>query len=407
MIKHQLTTFTVSTTLLATAHAEKNFGEDAAFLIKHSDARVLSHGDARIIVVPQWQGRVMTSTAAGDAGDSYGWINYEAVEKGILPEEKRVGIDKHIHIFGGEERLWLGPEGGQHAIFFEPRQKDYSFANWKTPALIDTEAFDVTAVSESKMSLRKEGSVINNSGTTFQLQLERTVEVLSPADFAAKVGVEAPEGVKSIAFETTNTLTNRGKQAWNEQSGMLSIWMLGMLKHGPSTNVVIPLKPGEHRAVNTDYFGEVGADRLKVKDDLLFFKADGQFRSKIGIPPQRCRDYCGSYDPDRKTLTIVQFNLPANAASLPYVRSQWVQHEHPYQGDVIHSYNDGPPEPGADPLGPFYEIESSSPALPLKPGESMTHIQRTIHFQGDTAKLDIISRKLFGIPVAGITGGLE
>lgn len=407
MNKHQLTTLTVATALLAAAHAENNFGEDAAFLEKHSDARVLAQGDARIIVVPQWQGRVMTSTAAGDAGDSYGWINYEAVEKGILPEDQRKGLDKHIHIFGGEERLWLGPEGGQHAIFFEPRQKEYSFANWKTPALIDTEAFEVTAASESKMSLRKEGSVINNSGTTFQMRLERTVEVLSAGDFVRKVGIEASEGVKSIAFETTNTLTNRGKQAWNEQSGMLSIWMLGMYKHGPSTNVVIPLKPGEQKAVNTDYFGEVGPDRLKVKDELLFFKADGKFRSKIGIPPQRCKDYCGSYDPDRKTLTVVQFNLPANAASLPYVRSQWVQHEHPYQGDVIHSYNDGPPEPGADPLGPFYEIESSSPALPLKPGESMTHIQRTIHFQGDPAKLDIISRKLFGIPVADIAAGLE
>ncbi len=150
MIKPQLTTLTISSALLATAHAEKNFGEDAAFLTKHSDARVLSQGDARIIVVPQWQGRVMTSTAAGDAGDSYGWINYEAVKKGILPEEQREGIDKHIHIFGGEERLWLGPEGGQHAIFFEPRQKEYSFANWKTPALIDTEAFEVTAASERR-----------------------------------------------------------------------------------------------------------------------------------------------------------------------------------------------------------------------------------------------------------------
>jgi len=256
------------------------------------------------------------------------------------------------------------------------------------------------------MALRKEGVVINNSGTTFRLLLERTVEVLGAGDFVAKVGIEAPEGLKSIAFETVNTLTNRGEQAWSEQSGMLSIWMLGMYKHGPSTNVVIPLKPGEHKAVNTDYFGEVGPDRLKVKGDLLFFKADGKFRSKIGIPPQRCMDYCGSYDPDRNTLTVVQFNLPKDADKLPYVRSQWQHHEHPYQGDVIHSYNDGPPEPGADPLGPFYEIESSSPALPLKPGESMTHIQRTIHFQGEPAKLDIIARKLFGISVASIASGL-
>jgi hypothetical protein len=37
----------------------------------------------------------------------------------------------------------------------------------------------------------------------------------------------------------------------------------------------------------------------------------------------------------------------------------------------------------------------------------MTHIQRTVHFQGEPAKLDVISRKLFGIPVAEISKGLE
>lgn len=391
----------------STVWAENNFGQDVAFLNKHSDARVLSKGDARIIVVPQWQGRVMTSTAAGTNGDSYGWINYEVVKNGIVAEGKREGLEKHIYVFGGEERLWLGPEGGQHAIFFKPGEKDYSFANWKTPPLIDTDKFDVTSSSESKMSLSKEATLTNNSGAEFKLRLDRTVEVLGKEDFAKKVGVAAPEGVKSVAFETTNTLTNKGDKAWNKDSGMLSIWMLGMLKHGPSTTVVIPLKPGTHKAVNTDYFGEVGPDRLKVKGNLLYFKVDGKFRSKIGIPPQRCKDYCGSYDPGRKTLTIVQYNLPKDAADLPYVRSQWKTHENPYNGDVINSYNDGSPEPGSKPLGPFYEIETSSPAAPLKPGESITHIQRTIHFQGDAAKLDAISMKFFGIKVDDITKGLE
>lgn len=393
--------------LISAAKAENNFGQDAAFLAKHSDARMLSNGNARIIVVPQWQGRVMTSTAAGSNGDSYGWINYEVVKKGIVPEEKREGLEKHIYIFGGEERLWLGPEGGQYAIFFKPGEKDYTFAHWKTPALIDTEAFDVTSSSESKISMSKETALTNNSGAQFKIRLDRTVEVLGKEDFVGKIGVAIPDGVKSVAFETTNVLTNKGDNTWNKDGGMLSIWMLGMLKHGPATNVVIPLKPGKHQAVNTDYFGEVGPNRLKVKGELLFFKADGKFRSKIGIPPERCKDYCGSYDPGRKTLTIVQYNLPKDAASLPYVRSQWKKHENPYDGDVINAYNDGSPEPGAKPLGPFYEIETSSPALPLKPGESITHIQRTIHFQGEEAKLDALSMKFFGIKVAEITKGLE
>ena len=387
--------------------AENNFGEDLSFLQKHSDARVLKNGQAQIIVVPQWQGRVMTSTAAGASGDSYGWINYEVVKNGILPEDKRQGLEKHIYIFGGEERLWLGPEGGQHALFFKPGEKKYSFENWKTPALLDTDSFDLVSVSKSKITVAQQATLKNNIGTEFKLTLKRTVEVLNQETLAKHIGVAIPKNLKYVAYETTNVLTNKGDKAWSKDTGMLSIWMLGMLKHGPDTNVVIPLKPGKAKAVNTDYFGEISSDRLKIKGDLLFFKADGKFRSKIGITPQRCKNLAGSYDPGRKTLTIVQFNLPQSPEKLPYVRSQWVEHEHPYQGDVINAYNDGAPEPGAKPLGPFYEIETSSPALSLAPGKSFTHVQRTIHIQGDATDLNVISEKIFGIPVKEITRGFK
>ena len=37
---------------------------------------------------------------------------------GVLPESKRKGtLQEHIHVFGGEERFWMGPEGGQYALF--------------------------------------------------------------------------------------------------------------------------------------------------------------------------------------------------------------------------------------------------------------------------------------------------
>jgi hypothetical protein len=47
--------------------------------------------------------------------------------------------------------------------------------------------------------------------------------------------------------------------------------------------------------------------------------------------------------------------------------------------DLDH-YNDRPPAPGKPPLGPFYEIETSSPALDLAPGQRYTHVHRTFHF---------------------------
>lgn len=53
----------------------------------------------------------------------------------------------------------------------------------------------------------------------------------------------------------------------------------------------------------------------------------------------------------------------------------------------MNSYNDDPVEDGEQ-LGNFYEIESSSPAVELSPGESLKHTHRTIHIQGSKATLD-------------------
>jgi len=69
----------------------------------------------------------------------------------------------------------------------------------------------------------------------------------------------------------------------------------------------------------------------------------------------------------------------------------------PFRGDVVNSYNDGPPAPGAKPLGPFYELETSSPAAALAPGRSLTHVHRTFHFQGERAGLDALARALLGV----------
>src|SRR5262245_9659667 len=89
-----------------------NFGEDLAFLKSHTDVIVVTNKEssAKVAVVAAWQGRVMTSSADGDSGYSFGWINRELIASGKT--------QPHINARGGEERFWLGPEGGQFSIFF-------------------------------------------------------------------------------------------------------------------------------------------------------------------------------------------------------------------------------------------------------------------------------------------------
>ncbi|MDG2408242.1 MAG: hypothetical protein P8M53_04445 [Pirellulales bacterium] len=381
---------------------ERNFGEDATFLAAHQQTIVLGEraGGPRVAIVPAYQGRVMTSSAKGDGGTSYGWINYDLIETGE--------VQPQIHVFGGEERCWLGPEGGQFSIFFD-RGATFDFSQWRTPPVIDTEPFAVVQKSGRRAAFRHEAELTNYSGTRFAFRIERDVELLDSEAIRSALELgDVP--LTAVAYRTTNCLTNIGKEDWSKSSGLLSIWMLGMYKHGPETTVVIPFNKGGESAlgkiVNDDYFGKVPAERLSIGDGILFFAADGQFRSKIGLNPQRSTPLCGSYDAAREVLTVVQYNQPA-AKVTDYVNSKWELQKQPYAGDVINAYNDGPAEPGAEPLGPFYELETSSPALPLASGASGTHIQTTFHFEGDLKQLDAIARKTLGVSLAEIEAGLK
>jgi hypothetical protein len=157
--------------------------------------------------------------------------------------------------------------------------------------------------------------------------------------------------------------------------------------------------------VNDAYFGKPPAERLQVGDGVLFFSGDGNFRSKIGIPPKRARDVAGSWDAKSGVLTIVRYNQPARVIT-DYVNSMWEIQKEPYGGDVVNAYNDGPPSPGAKPLGPFYELETSSPALALPAGGSAEHVQETYHFAGDRTMLDAIARQLLGAQLTEIETAL-
>ena len=104
-------------------------------------------------------------------------------------------------------------------------------------------------------------------------------------------------------------------------------------------------------------------------------------------------------------LTIVQFNQPAGVTD--YVNSLWKLQDNPYGGDAANSYNDGPPTPGAKPMGPFFELESSSPAAALAPGKSLSHVHRTIHLSGPESALDAVARATLGVSLADIKSALK
>jgi hypothetical protein len=378
------------------------FGDDAEFLKSHTDLLVLGEakGEAKVAVSPAWQGRVMTSTAGGDAGLSFGWINRELIASGkLLP---------HMNAFGGEDRFWMGPEGGQFSIFFAKGAK-FEFADWFTPAVFDTLPFKVVRHSKERAVFASEFTLTNYSGTQFQVAVNREVRLLGTGAAWRRLGVKPSPEVSLVAYETDNKIKNAGKQAWKKDTGLLSIWILGMFTPSPGATIVVPIKPGPESElgvkVTSDYFGPIPPDRLVVKDDVIYFCADGKYRSKIGINPKRAKGVSGSYDADHKVLTIVQYTLPPGVTD--YVNSLWKLQDNPYSGDAANCYNDGPPTPGAKPMGPFFELESSSPAAALAPGKSLSHVHRTIHLSGPEAALDGVARATLGVSLADIKGALK
>ncbi len=369
-----------------------SFGEVVAFVNQHSKLLVLSddRSGASIAVWPAMQGRVLTSSAAGDEGRSFGWFNRELIGSGK--------VQAHINAVGGEDRVWIGPEGGQFSIFFAPGVP-FDLEHWFTPAPIDTEPFDVVSQTKTSVVLRRAFHLINYSGTRFNVQVDREVRLLSDAEIWRDLDVAGVNGVRVVGYESENKLTNLDSHTWNKETGLLSLWVLGQFQSTPQSTIILPIRAGSAAElgipVTTDYFGSVPADRIAVKAQAVFLKADSNYRSKLGLSPQRSKGVLGSYDAENHVLTIVQYSQPSEPAE--YVNSAWKIQKEPYKGDVANCYNDGAPAPGKPQLGHFYELESSSPAEALKAHETIAHVHRTIHLVGPEQKLDAIARATLGV----------
>lgn len=376
-----------------------NFGEDAAFLRQHLKNVVVLQlpGDSsRVAVTGDYQARVMTSSASGDAGNSFGWINYDLVASGKLTP--------HINAFGGEERFWLGPEGGQYALYFPPG-KPYEFEHWQTPGMIDTAHYDVKSQQAGEVTYVYDGTIQNHAGYTFNIGVERTVRLLGRDAIAQRLQVQLPEGLRSVAYETENSITNKGDSAWQEQTGIPSIWLLGMFKPSDQTAVVAPFRPGadSRKLITDDYFGKIPAQNLQVKDSILLFRADGKARGKLGIAPGIAKSGAGSIDLANNSITVLLYEIWPEGK---YVNSKWEEQKEPYKGDAVNCYNDGPLADGTQ-MGPFYEVESSSDAVALKPGEARHYRQVTMHFEGDRSALQALAMQLWQLPLDSVQQFLQ
>ncbi len=213
------------------------FGYDLAFLSQLDRLVVLKSDDekAQIIVSPGYQGKVFTSTLNGCEGQSMAWLNYTALESA----EKNI----HVNNYGGENRFWLGPEGGQYSLFFA-KGKEQIYDNWFTPSAIDTEPWQVKMVNLNSVTLCQQAEITNAQGSQLKIALERTVELMNNDTLKQTLGVDT-SGTEAIAYQTYNTITNLNDFAWDKESGTVCAWMLDMYPVSDGAETLIPYRWGD------------------------------------------------------------------------------------------------------------------------------------------------------------------
>ena len=396
-------------------YAKGTFGYDVNYLSKKDRGlTILSDEDEKsyIIVSAKYQAKVFTSTADHWSGTSLGFVNYKFFDSGKT--------DEHMNGFGGENRFWLGPEGGKYSIYF-PKDSAQIYDNWHTPQPFDIEPWETGLLLDEdrlldgdrdrdmdrymdryKVLLQKEMQVTNYLGTQFKLSVDRTIVLFGGPFAAASLDIQPNPNVKSVAYNTFNKITNLNDFEWTKETGTVCIWILDMFNPGPRAVTFIPFNQGDEaelgKIVTSNYFGEIPADRLKVTDRMIYLKTDGKYRSKIGLNPKRSQGIAGNYDPDSKRLTIIKFDVNKDAT---YLSQEWNPDKDPLLGDAMNAYNDGPLADGSI-MGPFLELESVSPAAFLKPKQSLVHQHIVYHFIGKEKDLSAITEKVFGVSIKEI-----
>lgn len=363
-------------------HQERNaFGEDLQFLKQYITPIVLKQGQQQVIVSSEFQGRVFSSTSKGLVGPSYGWFN-----KDLFINDNAL---QSISSVGGASRIWFGPDQGENNVFVDVNEITKEVLR-AAPKDLDTLPFYIFEKSESAVTLGSKMHIKNLKGFDFYVDIKRSIKLLSEADIASNLNISLNSAVDFVAFSAETQMINVGNENWTKAKGIISLWELGCMEPTPNTTAVIPLKGEINQA--TVYFTPIDSTRIKIENNTLFYKADAEYLNKIGTPPENTLPYFGSYSPELNLLTVVRFSFTGEQDYVNAVPDNTA----PYKGDVINIFNDGT-WGDIGPFGPFYELETSSPAKALKVGESLTHVHETYHFEGSKAELNKISVDVFGV----------
>jgi hypothetical protein len=343
-----------------------------------------------LLIAPDLSGRIMAVSLNGPRGENFGFVKEEAV--------RNRGMDPQFNAYGGALRWWFGPEGGQYGVAFPPGTQQFDLTAWRISEEFNGKPFDVfypKAPEGIAAVMGAECRIENVSGTRFHIGVSCRISLIdSPLNASKKKW----EPLKHLGYRCEVSFQNLSNEPMRKETGLLSIWLLGMYLIGPDAHVIAPFeKKAAGRIVTDTYFSPAGLSRSRLKihekAGYLLFKADGKERSKIGLSRMRASSSIGSIDFGRNLLTVWRFPIRRR---MPYVNSLWELQKHPYAGDVTNSYNDD------GRIGDFYELECSSHALALEPAQRAAFPLDIHHFSGPNQPLLQAASTLFRRRLQGL-----
>src|SRR5262249_45367806 len=131
-------------------------------------------GNRVVLVAPGLVGRVLCTGFDGVGGQIASWIDEEQIRKGFTAPTPGAQWAN----FGGEERLWFGPEGGRFGLFFPP-EKDQKHGNYLVPEAMNSLAYRTDRGSgvETSVTFSAPVRLVNYQNHPIDLHVTRQVEV--------------------------------------------------------------------------------------------------------------------------------------------------------------------------------------------------------------------------------------
>ena len=119
--------------------------------------------------------------------------------------------------FGWDQKVGSTP-------YISKRTAKFEFDNWYVPKELDTEAFNLVESSEKQALFEREMKLVNYTGATFELKVQRNIKLLDKEEASGILGLPIPETVNMVGFSSENSLTNLGQESWDKKSG-LTVYM--------------------------------------------------------------------------------------------------------------------------------------------------------------------------------------